>query len=65
MAAWYDKYMSIYDQSFSEVPKDLMGGIKERLLKLQSNNPIASIVIIAYNEEKHLPACLWSISEMQ
>lgn len=65
MAAWYDKYMSIYDQSFSEVPKDFMNGIKERLLKLQSNNPIASIVIIAYNEEKHLPACLWSISEMQ
>lgn len=65
MAVWYEKYMSIYDISFSEVPKDIMDGIKERMVKMQDNNPIASIVIIAYNEEKHLPACLWSISEMQ
>jgi glycosyltransferase involved in cell wall biosynthesis len=35
------------------------------LAKLQSNEPLVSIVIVAYNEERRLPACLWSLSELQ
>lgn len=65
MAEWYDKYMSVYDKPFDEVPADVIEGIRGRFANLQSEAPVASIVIIAYNEEKHLPACLWSISEMQ
>lgn len=64
MATWYDKYLSIYGKPFSEVPEEIIESTKERLAKLQSNAPIASIVIIAYNEEKHLQACLWAISEI-
>ena len=64
MATWYDKYLSIYGKPFSEVPEDIIEGTKERLAKLQSDTPLASIVIIAYNEEKHLQACLWAISEI-
>lgn len=64
MATWYDKYLSIYGKPFNEVPEDIIEGTKERLAKLQSDTPIASIVIIAYNEEKHLQACLWAISEI-
>ena len=62
--AWYDKYMSIYGKNFSEVPQDVVNGTRERLAGLQSTKPIASIVVIGYNEEKHLQACLWSISEI-
>lgn len=64
MATWYDKYMSVYDKPFNEVPEDVFIGIRERFARLQSTDPLASIVIIAYNEEKHLPACLWSLSEI-
>ena len=65
MVAWYDEYMSIYDRPFSEVPESVIEGIRERFARLQSAEPLASIVVIAYNEEKHLPACLWSLSEIQ
>lgn len=65
MVDWYDKYMCIFNKPFSEVPEDVIEGTRDRLEKLQSENPVASIVIIAYNEEKHLQACLWSLSEIQ
>jgi hypothetical protein len=51
MANWYDKYMSIYGRPFSNVPQEVIVGTRERLARLQSTEPLASIVIIAYNEE--------------
>ena len=57
--------MSIYGKPFCEVPQDVIDGTRERLAALQSDSPIASIVVIAYNEEMHLQACLWAISEIQ
>jgi len=63
--AWYEKYMSIYGKPFSEVPDEVVEGTRRRLAALQSQAPLASIVVIAYNEETHLQACLWAISEMQ
>lgn len=65
MANWYDKYLSIYGKPFSEVPQEVIDGTRERLAALQSDNPIASIVVIGYNEETHLQACLWAISEIK
>ena len=62
---WYDKYMTVYGKPFSEVPQEIIEGTRERLAKLQSAEPLASIVIIGYNEETHLQACLWSISEIK
>ena len=46
MANWYDKYLSIYGKPFSEVPQEIIDGTRERLAALQSENPIASIVVI-------------------
>ena len=65
MANWYDKYMCIYGKPFSEVPQEVIDGTRERLAKLQSPEPLDSIVVIGYNEETHLQACLWAISEIQ
>ena len=65
MTTWYDKYLSIYGMSFDDVPQEVVDGTHERLAALQSENPIASIVVIAYNEETHLQACLWAISEIK
>ena len=63
--AWYDKYLSIYGKPFSEVPQEIIDGTRERLAAMQSEDPVASIVVIGYNEETHLQACLWAISEIK
>jgi hypothetical protein len=65
MTSWYDKYMIIYGKPFSEVPQEVIDETRDRLARLQSPEPLASIVVIAYNEETHLQACLWAISEIQ
>ena len=57
--------MTIYGKPFSEVPQDVIVGTRERLAKLQSTEPLASIVVIAYNEECRLTACLCSLSELK
>ena len=62
--AWYEKYLSIYGKPFSEVPLNIIDETRKRLAKLQSPEPLASIVVIAYNEETHLQACLWALSEI-
>lgn len=62
--AWYEKYLSIYGKPFSEVPQEIIDGTRERLAAMQSDSPLVSIVVIAYNEERRLTSCLWSLSEM-
>lgn len=62
--AWYDKYLSIYGKPFADVPDNIINETRQRLAALQSDEPLISIVVIAYNEETHLQACLWAISEM-
>lgn len=65
MASWYDKYLTIYGKPFSEVSQEIVDGTRQRLARLQSPEPLASIVVIGYNEETHLQACLWAISEIK
>lgn len=65
MSNWYDKYLSIYGKSPEEIPEHIWDEIKGKLAEKQSKEPLASIVVIAYNEEKRLAACLWSLSELQ
>ena len=61
---WYDKYMSIYGKSYREIPDEVYDEIKANLARKQSTDPLISIVVIAYNEEKRLSACLWSLSDL-
>ena len=65
MANWYDKYLSIYGKSPEEISESILDEIKEKLAERQSTDPQVSVVVIAYNEERRLPACLWSLSELQ
>ena len=65
MSNWYDKYLTIYGKSPDEIPDVVLDEIKEKLAKKQSIEPLASVVVIAYNEERRLAACLWSLSELQ
>jgi len=65
MTNWYDKYLTIYGKSPEEIPDSVWDEIKSKLAEKQSKEPLASVVVIAYNEEKRLAACLWSLSELQ
>ena len=65
MSNWYDKYLSVYGKSLDEIPNETLNDIKGKLAKKQSSSPLVSVVVIAYNEECRLAACLWSLSELQ
>lgn len=65
MSKWYEKYLSIYGMSYKEIPDQLLDQIKSQLAEKQSSSPLVSVVVIAYNEECRLSACLWSLSDLQ
>lgn len=65
MSKWYNKYLSIYGIPYDEVSNTILEEIRTKLAAQQSEAPLVSIVVIAYNEERRLAACLWSLSEFQ
>lgn len=65
MGFWYNKYLQVYEKTFAEAPLQVVEEVRQNIAKLQSENPIVTVSLIGYNEEKHLLACLWSLSEMQ
>jgi hypothetical protein len=48
-----------------DIPGETFDEIKGKLAQKQSDRPLVSVVVIAYNEEKRLTACLWSLSELK
>lgn len=63
--AWYKKYLSVYEKPFSDAPKETIEQVRNNISRLQSDPPLVSVVVIAYNEERHLLANLWSLSDMR
>lgn len=64
--SWYSRYLQVYEKSFDEVAfAGIISEVRSNLEKLQSDAPLVTVSIIAYNEEKHLLACLWALSEMK
>ncbi len=61
--SWYRKYLSVYEKPYHEAPKSVIDTVRENLARVQSDTPLVTVSVIAYNEEKHLLACLWSLSE--
>ena len=55
----------MYEKPFNEVPDVLITSTREKLAAMQSDAPLVSIVVIAYNEEKRLTSCLWSLSNQK
>ncbi|MEG0806969.1 MAG: glycosyltransferase family A protein [Alistipes sp.] len=60
---WYEKQLSVYERPFDEAPQQILDQVKARLTAMQSPEPVASVVLIAHNEESRLLSCLWSLSE--
>ena len=61
---WYTKYMEVYEKPFADAPQYIIDEVRNKLAKLQSSQPLVTVSLIGYNEEKRLLACLWSLSEM-
>jgi glycosyltransferase involved in cell wall biosynthesis len=61
---WYTKYLSVFEKPFSSVPSEIIEEMKEKLRGLNNEQPLASVVVIAHNEETRLLSCLWSLSDM-
>lgn len=61
--SWYTKYLSVFEKPFSSVPPEIVEEVKEKLHRLNSEQPLASVVVVAHNEETRLLSCLWSLSE--
>ncbi len=62
---WYEKMLRVYERPFSEAPENIVAEVRTKLRERQSEKPLITVSVIAYNEEKHLLACLWSLAEQQ
>ena len=62
---WYTKYLTVYEKKFDTISPIIVDEIRDNIHRLQNANPLATVSVIAYNEEKHLLSCLWSLSEMK
>ena len=61
---WFTKYISVYNKEYNLIDRKIISQIHDRISDMQSANPLVTVSVIGFNEEKHLVACLWSISGM-
>lgn len=61
--AWYTKYCTVYEKNIDEVSDSVFYEVKQNIARIQNQNPLVTISVIGYNEEKHLLSCLWSLSD--
>lgn len=60
---WYTKYLQVLDKSLDEQDGYLLDKIRQSVAVFQNSEPVATIAIIAYNEEKRILPCIWSLCE--
>lgn len=64
--SWYDKYLQVYEQPYEEERfKDVVSEVRGNMRSLQSEAPLVTLSVIAYNEERRLLACLWALSDLR
>lgn len=59
---WYKRYIEIFEKPVDDSHFSKIDKIREGIIKLQSENPLASVIIIAHNEEQRILSNLWSVS---
>jgi glycosyltransferase involved in cell wall biosynthesis len=62
---WYSYLLKYYERPWAEVTPQDIRDTKERLAKLQAEEPVVTVSVIAYNEEPHLMACLQALSRQE
>ena len=62
--SWYQKYLEYYEKPYSSVPEKIIEEVRNNFTRFQTSDPpLASIAVIARNEETRLFSCLWALSE--
>ena len=62
--SWYTKYLEYFEKPYASVPKTVVEKVKNNFKRFHTiEAPVASIVVIARNEETRLFSCLWALSE--
>ena len=62
---WYAKYLPVYEKPFSSATAETVAEVRAKLARRQSDKPLVTVSVIAYNEERRLLACLWSLAEQR
>lgn len=66
MNTWYKPYLEAYGRPFDiEAQAAIIADIRQRMAAMQSDKPLTTVSVIAYNEDHHLLACLWSLSRQE
>lgn len=60
---WFKKYLLVFEKPFAQTPIYIIDEIRGNLKRIQSVSPVATVAIIAYNEDTRLLSCIWSLSE--
>ena len=62
--SWYAKYLEYFEKPYSSVPKSIVEEVRNKLMRYQAtDSPMATVAVIARNEETRLFSCLWALSE--
>lgn len=59
---WYKEYLTAFEKDFDTISTETIVQVKENLAHKQSDKPLASVVVIAHNDESRLFSCLWSLA---
>lgn len=62
---WYAKYLSVYQVPPDQVSQSTINMIVNQLKRFEADKPLVTVSVIAYNEDKNLWACLWSLSDLK
>jgi GT2 family glycosyltransferase len=60
---WYKKYMQAFECPYEEISPKIVDNLKQLIAARKTDEPLASVVLIAHNEERHLIGCLWSLCD--
>lgn len=58
--SWYQPYLMAFEKPTRLVSTEIQA-VRQKLQSKASDQPLASVILIAHNEETHLLSCLWSL----
>lgn len=62
---WYQPYLDVFEKPFFNTPELVRNNLRNKLQSRVSEQPLASVILIAHNEETHLLSCLCSLVDNQ
>lgn len=60
---WCQPYLDVFEKPFHNTPELMRNNLRLKLQSGVNEQPLASVILIAHNEETHLLSCLCSLSD--